>query len=182
MKYKQIMCLLFSFLLMECQERKEKINVLNIDSTLKKTDKGWLYKGQPFSGYMIEKEGKRVVYELPIADGEEQGLAKGWYNSGEKLLERIFIDGKKEGLFKQWWPNGKLRYLFSYKGDQFEGKQLVYFPDGKIREESNYVSGNKEGTQRVWDEESKLISNYVIKNNRIYGVVSVKSCIPVDGH
>jgi antitoxin component YwqK of YwqJK toxin-antitoxin module len=72
--------------------------------------------------------------------------------------------------------------LFKYKNDQFDGKQLVYFPNGKIREESNYQLGEKEGTQRVWSETCKLISNYVIKNKRIYGVVSVKSCIPVDGH
>lgn len=182
MIFKHIATLLFAFLVLSCHEKKAKSSVLNVDTNLKKTDRGWLYKGQPFSGYMIEKEENRVVYQLPIAEGREQGLAKGWYNSGEKLLERIFINGKKEGVFKQWWPNGKLRYLFRYKHDQFDGKQLVYFPNGKVREESNYQLGEKEGTQRVWDENSKLISNYVIKNKRIYGVVSVKSCIPVDGH
>lgn len=182
MNFKPLTSLLFTFLVLACHERKAKSNVLNIDTNLKKTDRGWLHKGRPFSGYMLEKEENRVVYQLPIFEGLEQGLAKGWYNSGEKLLERIFINGKKEGKFQQWWPNGKLRYLFNYKNDQFDGKQLVYFPNGKIREESNYHLGEKEGTQRVWNENCKLISNYVIKNKRIYGLVSVKSCIPIDGH
>jgi antitoxin component YwqK of YwqJK toxin-antitoxin module len=165
-----------------CQEKNARMNVLNLDPNLKKTDNGWFYKGQPFSGNMLEKEKDgRLVYQLPIIDGKENGIAKGWYNTGEKLLKRIFENGKIAGDFKQWWPNGRLRYLFHYKNNQFDGKQLVFFPDGKIREESHYLLGEKEGKQRVWDEKGLLISNYAIKNKRIYGVISVKSCIPV-GH
>ena len=155
------------------------IQVVNYDTLLKKTDDGWLYNGQPFSGFMVEKElDDRIVYRLPINDGKENGMAKGWYNTGEKLLERPFIDGKKEGVFKQWWPNGRLRYLFIYTNDQFNGTQWVYYPTGIKREQSNYLKGEKEGVQRVWDEKGVLVSNYTIKNKKIYGIMSVKSCIP----
>ncbi len=158
------------------------VEVVNYDTLLRKTDDGWFYKDQPFSGYMVEKEKDgRVVYRLPIINGRENGLAKGWYNAGEKLLERQFVDGRREGIFRQWWPNGKLRYLFQYKNDKYDGTQLVYFPTGNKREESAYLAGEQDGLQRVWDETGKLVSNYVIKNKRTYGLVSVKSCIPV-GH
>ena len=62
-----------------------------------------------FSGYVvqIEKDG-RIVYSLPVIEGKENGIAKGIYNTGEKLMERNFINGKREGGFKQWWPNGKV--------------------------------------------------------------------------
>lgn len=184
MNIKQIF--VFLLLLYACTENKHTaipdFEVSNTNAELNKTDNGWLYKGKPFSGYMVEKESDgRLVYKLPILEGKEQGLAKGWYNTGEKLVERIYIDGKKEGEFRQWWANGRLRYLFNYKNDRFEGKQIVYFPDGKTREESNYLSGEKEGIQRVWDEKGILVSNYTIKDKKLYGVITVKSCIPT-GH
>jgi antitoxin component YwqK of YwqJK toxin-antitoxin module len=168
-----------------CQHEQAKppdIRMENRDSLLHKTDRGWVYGERPFSGYMVEKEANgRIVYELPIILSKEEGMAKGWYNSGEKLVERFYENGKKEGISKQWWPNGKLRYLFQYQNDAFDGKQLVFFPSGKKREESNYQLGEREGVQRVWDEKGNLISNYTLKNKRLYGVISVKSCIP-SGH
>ena len=182
LKNHQIILLLFFTLFISCQENNKKISILNFDPNLKKTERGWIYKGKPFSGFMIQEEkDHRIVYQLPIENSKEQGMAKGWYNSGEKLLERFYSDGKREGIFKQWWPNGRLRYLFNYENDVFQGKQIVHFPDGKIREESNYQSGEKEGIQRVWDEKGLLISNYTIKNKKLYGVITVKSCIPT-GH
>jgi antitoxin component YwqK of YwqJK toxin-antitoxin module len=156
--------------------------VKNFDSFLKKENGSWVYQGKIFSGFMIQVEkDNRLVYHLPIIDGKENGLAKGWYNTGEKLMERIFVDGKKEGEFKQWWPNGNLRYLYQYKNDQLDGTQVVYFPNGKKRQVSHYAAGKEEGLQSVWNEEDILISNYTIKNEKLYGVITVKSCIST-GH
>lgn len=113
------------------------LRIINYDPLLRKTDDGWLYKDELFSGYVLEKEKDgRIVYQLPIVNGLENGLAKGWYNSGEKLLERRFTAGKKEGLFKQWWPNGRLRYLFSFTNDQYDGKQFAFFPNGFKRKKA----------------------------------------------
>ena len=78
MNFKPLTSLFFAFLILACHERKAKNSVLNVDTNLKKTDRGWLYKGQPFSGYMLEKEENRVVYQFPISEGLEKGLAKGW--------------------------------------------------------------------------------------------------------
>lgn len=163
-------------------KKPPEIRITNFDVSLKKADEIWRYKGQIFSGYMIqvEKDG-RTVYELPIIEGKENGTAKGWYNSGEKLIERIFIEGKIDGKMTQWWPNGRIRYLFQYKNDKFEGSQWVFFPNGKRRELSNYSLGEKERIQQVWDEKGILISNYTIKNKKLYGIISVESCIPT-GH
>lgn len=179
---------IFAFLLLCfacCQNKQKEIpnfEVSNTNAALIKTDENWFYEGNLFSGYMVEKESDgQLVYKLPILEGKQQGIAIGWYNSGEKLLERIYINGKCEGIFKQWWPNGQLRYLFNYENDVFQGKQIVYFPNGNTREESNYQSGEKEGIQRVWNGKGLLISNYTLKNKKLYGVITVKSCIPT-GH
>ena len=154
--------------------------VFNYDTLLRKVDNIWYYDGKVFSGYRIEaeKDGK-IVYQLPILEGVEEGTAKGWYNTGEKLMERRFINGKRQGQFIQWWPNGNCRYAFYFKDDVYHGKQEVFFPNGTKREESNYQSGTLDGVQQVWDEKGERIANYVIKNGKVYGVQTVKSCMPV---
>ena len=155
------------------------VRIFNYDTLLKQNTEGWFYKGQPFNGYMVQEEkNHRIVYELPILNGKENGWAKGCYYNGAKLLERYYSDGKKEGLYKQWWPNGHYRYLFNYKNGIYEGTQIVYFANGSKRQESNYENGEEEGIQRTWNEQSILISNYTIKNKIQYGIIKIKSCIP----
>jgi antitoxin component YwqK of YwqJK toxin-antitoxin module len=181
MRWLAMLLLLFS-----CQIKNKEIvivppaiRVVQFDSLLKKTNNEWLYKGKTFSGYMIqiEKDGS-VVYKLPIIDGKENGLAKGIYNTGEKLMERNFINGKREGIFKQWWPNGNYRYLFTFKNDEYNGTQYVFFPDGKKRQASNYILGELDGLQSIWDEKGELISNYTYKDKKLYGIITAKNCMP----
>jgi antitoxin component YwqK of YwqJK toxin-antitoxin module len=95
----------------------------------------------------VENDG-RIVYRLPIINGKEHGLAIGFYNSGEKLLERKFIKGEKQGVFKQWWPNGRLRYLISIRINMMANK-LSIFTSEKFKKKKNYLNGTEEGVQRI---------------------------------
>ena len=64
-----------------------RLEVKNTDTLLSKIDDVWMYKNGTFNGFMIQVENDgRVVYKLPIVNGKEQGVAVGYYNSGEKLL------------------------------------------------------------------------------------------------
>lgn len=182
---KQAIWFVVMILLLSCkrQETPPAVMIKNYDPDLQQTVEGWWYKGKPFSGYMIEEQrAHEIVYRLPIIDGKENGPAIGFYDSGEKLLECYFLNGKKEGLYKQWWPNGNYRYRFHFKNGKYHGAQTVFFPDGKIREESRFFFGGKEGLQRVWNNSGQLISNYMIRNKKLYGVISVETCLPGAGH
>lgn len=185
MRFGLVACLFFSFLACNLSPKKEvpHLYVQNFDSALKKVEGSWYYKNEKLNGYIIEtnKTDKTILYQVPIIDGLEEGQAFGKYNSGEKLLTRNYRKGKIEGTFTQWWPNGNYRYLFNYKNDVMDGKQMVYYPNGQKHQESNFLEGNEEGIQRVWNESGQLISNYTIKNKKLYGVISVKSCLP-EGH
>lgn len=183
---KQLMLITVILILSACNTNNKnklkvppELRVTNFDLSLKKTADGWFYKKQSFSGYMVqvEKNG-RTVYELPIVDGKENGMANGSYNTGEKLMERNFADGKREGIFKQWWPNGNYRYLFNYKNDVYDGRQYVFFIGGKKQQESNYVLGELEGLQRIWNQDGQLISNYMYKDKKLYGIITAKNCMP----
>jgi antitoxin component YwqK of YwqJK toxin-antitoxin module len=186
MRYVLATCMLFCFVACDHSNKKmiTKIYVQNFDPELIKINGLWFYKKEIFNGNIVEKslDGKTILYQVPIFDGSEEGQAFGKYNTGEKLLNRNYKKGKIEGEFIQWWPNGNKRYLFNYQHDIMDGKQLVFYPNGKKHQESNYAEGNEEGIQRVWDENGQLISNYTIKNKKLYGVISVKSCIPDGRH
>jgi antitoxin component YwqK of YwqJK toxin-antitoxin module len=158
--------------------------VQNFDPLLKKINGWWFYKNELLNGQIEEKslDGKSVLYYVPVINGLEEGQASGRYNTGEKLLTRNYTKGKIEGEFIQWWPNSNKRYLLNYKHNQLDGKQMVFYPNGDRHEENNYAEGTVEGIQRVWNEGGQLISNYTIRNKKLYGVISVKSCLPEGQH
>ena len=171
--------------LVSLQWKREKVvmdlNVQNYDPELILSADSWLYKGKPFTGYRVESDRNgKILYQLPIIKGKAEGEAQGWFDTGEKMMLRHFKNGKQEGNFIQWWPNGNIRYCFHYKEGLLNGQQIVNFPDGHHKQESNYLYGNEEGIQRVWNEAGILLSNYTIKNHKIYGIVQVKVCMPID--
>jgi antitoxin component YwqK of YwqJK toxin-antitoxin module len=164
----------------ESRNKPPAVFIYNVNPSLVKTDRGWQYKGKPFNGFMVEAEKNgKIVYQLPIIQGKENGIAVGFYNSGEKLLECMYVDGQKQGIYQHWWPNGNLRYLFSFQRGKYQGKQLVYFPNGKVQGEKYYWMGKEEGPQKIWDSTGRLISNYAVKNNSVYGAISSQDCMPV---
>lgn len=168
--------------LMGCHSCKQtQLNVQNYDSELVQQEGTWYYHQKLFNGYRVEsaRDGK-ILYQLPIVDGKASGEALGWYNTGEKMMCRHFKDGLPEGIFEQWWPNGNYRYRFYYSKGKMNGQQLVFYPTGEKRQESNFLNGIVEGVQRNWDENGDLVSNYTIKNKKLYGIISIRSCIPVD--
>ena len=173
---------LFTCLVLPIVETPQNMLVNNFDLNLKHSPDGWFYKQKQFNGYMVERDRDgTILYKLPIVNGKEDGKAFGWFNTGEKMMARNFENGLKKGTYEQWWPNGHYRYLFHYVADVLDGRQMVFYADGKKRQESNYLMGNLEGVQRSWDHNGVLISNYTIKNGKLFGVIKVKSCMP-HGH
>jgi antitoxin component YwqK of YwqJK toxin-antitoxin module len=166
---------------------KKKIPVLNVQNfnpLLKKVNGKWMYKNELLNGNIVEKnvDDKTILYLVPILNGLEEGQALGNYSTGEKLMIRNYTKGKVEGEFIQWWPNGNIRYRLNFKHDQMNGQQFVFYPNGNKQQESNYAEGKEDGIQRVWNENGQLLSNYTIKNKKLYGVISVKSCLPEEHH
>lgn len=176
--------LLFTFLCGACSEPTPlNLKVKHSDLNLYIRDGRWWYNGRVFSGWIQEVQSDQLVtFRMPVEEGLANGLAVGFYENGLKMLERAYVNGKLEGQSRQWWRNGKCKYLLCYKDDKYEGVQRAFFENGHLREEANYVAGKPDGLQRVWDESGQLTSNYMIRNNRVYGIVKVQSCIPGVAH
>ncbi|HJY63931.1 MAG TPA: toxin-antitoxin system YwqK family antitoxin, partial [Ignavibacteria bacterium] len=49
--------------------------------------------------------------------------------------------------------------------------------NGMLFNDFNYINGYEEGLQRAWYPDGSLQANYVVKNNRKYGLTGVKNCI-----
>ena len=143
----------------------------------------WRYKGMLFTGYIIQRQNdSSIISSVPVINGRENGIATIFYKNGIKRIEESIVNEQLDGRYNEWWRNGNYRYRFNYKNNLYDGVQIVFFADGKIREESIYANGVLEGLQRVWDDSGRLVSNYTIKNKKIYGVISVKSCMPGAEH
>jgi antitoxin component YwqK of YwqJK toxin-antitoxin module len=179
---KKVLCLLFLFCL-GCSlpdngRLHPNVSISRNDPALYRHQGQWRYKGNIFSGYIIQEQNHLIVSKAPIVNGLTNGQAVSFYENGHPMLEQSFTNDKLDGPYKQWWRNGQLRYLFFYKDDQYVGTQKVFFENGKLREEANYTAGKLDGLQRVWDGNGQLVSNYTIRNNKIYGIISIESCLP----
>ena len=78
------------------------------------------------------------------------------------------------------------RYIFTnlYKkfekfflNDEFHGKSLVWNINGELLEKFNYKNGYEHGSQKVWFPNGKIKSNYIVKDNRRYGLLGTKKCV-----
>lgn len=143
----------------------------------------WYYKGSPFSGHIIQETANHtIVYKASIEEGMANGRSLSFYADGQPMLEQAFLQGRLHGASKQYWRNGQCKYVLFYKNGQFEGTQKAFFESGQVREEANYLAGKPEGLQRSWDEKGQLISNYTIRNNKLYGIIRAESCLPEAAH
>jgi len=153
--------------------------VLNKDSDLKNKNGTWLWKGELFDGYIIEKEGHQIIAKLPIIDGKENGTAYGWFKNGKKKYERNYLNGNREGIHKGWYPNDSLAFEYQFHEDKYEGEQRSYYESGKSWQSLHYKNGYEEGKQKSWNESGRLINNFTVKKGKLYGVIGRFDCMSI---
>jgi len=146
---------------------------------LKNANGTWLFKGVPFNGYMVEKEGKHLLSKLPIVGGKENGIALGWYKTGRKRYERGFRNGNREGIHQGWYENGQLSFRYLFHNDLYEGEQRTFFTSGHRWQSLTYVHGYEEGKQKTWNDSGRVINNFTVKHGKLYGVIGRYDCMSV---
>ena len=87
--------------------------------------------------------------------------------------------GKKEGIHIGYWEDGSLAFEYNLKDDEYNGSLKEWNRNGQIIKSFNYVNGYENGSQKLWFDNGEVRSNYVIKNNRRYGLLGTKNCINV---
>ncbi len=156
-----------------------EIFISSTDTALHNNNGTWFYKNQKANGYILEKKGNALITKLPVMNGKENGIAYGWFETGEKRYERSFKNGDREGTHKIWYKNGQLAGLNFFKTDKLEGEQKMYFESGNLWQSLYYVNGYEEGKQKTWNDSSRLINNFTVKNGKLYGVIGRYDCMSV---
>lgn len=134
----------------------------------------------PYSGYVIEKFSTGVLKsKASYWQGRKEKWSYTWFRNGIKNTARHYVNGQKVNVHKGWWPNGSIRFIFQYKNGVNEGEQLHCFSNGVLAQRQHYVNGREAGRQSMWNESGKIIANYVVKNNKRYGIVGRSDCVSV---
>ena len=175
--------LLFLCLTISCQkiESPDRL-VVNADS-LSRVNKGKLklYKGTPFSGMIFKQDmlSGDTLYIENYQLGLKHGIFKRFYPNQLLFEKREYRKGKKEGLHLGYWENGMLAFEYQLENDVYHGSLKSWNRTGQIIKSLNYNRGQQLGHQQLWDDNGAVRTNYIIKNNRRYGLLGTKNCINV---
>lgn len=120
-----------------------------------------------------------TMSRIPFINGKEQGEAKFWYNDQHVKELRYYSDGKKTGTHHGWYADGSLRFEYNYTADEFNGTYKEWYASGQLFRNQNFKMGHEDGMQTIYFEGGQIKSNYLIKNNRRYGLPGTQNCVNI---
>jgi len=104
-----------------------------------------VYKtGKPFGvARSYYCDGDKLLRVFPYINGEVNGVAKWYYESGGLLCETLFKDGKENGLSKKYAETGELTDENMYAKGMQNGISRSYYFDGELFSEATYINDSK---------------------------------------
>ena len=156
--------------------------IVSIDSLSLKPDLGVvIYRGQTFTGTGLERYPNDVIAaETNYVDGKKHGRATKYFEDGSLSYEAHYAMGKLDSISKSWWRNGHRRSEANFVAGVAEGLQREWYTSGAPFKSLNLLAGREEGLQQSWRENGKLYSNYVARDNRIYGLKRANLCFSLE--
>lgn len=108
--------------------------------------------------YYSKESGK-----LLLVEGNKEGKVHGTstvYNTqnGRIAEEAFYVDGQRNGPAKQYYDSGILMMECQYKNDQLDGPAKTYYPSGALKESGVFQLGNKTGVWKTYNEDGDEIS------------------------
>lgn len=110
-------------------------------------------------------------------NGLEHGEFKRFYENGALMEQRHYELGVKTGVLKTFWDNGQLQRMYFFKQGEYDGTCREWNPTGRLVREMNYAIGYESGSQKQWYDDGSIRSNYIIRNDRRYGLLGTKNCV-----
>ena len=173
--------LLLALVIYACHWQLQKKVSVNITSPTLLYQQDTLYQNNKlFSGYLyaLHPNGDTALIKS-FHKGVEDGLTKILHPNKQMAEERFYREGKKVSVHRGWWPNGHLKFRYEFEDGEFNGTLKEWYENGTLFKTFHYLKGHEEGTQQLWWINGKIRSNYVIKNNRRYGLLGTKNCVNV---
>jgi antitoxin component YwqK of YwqJK toxin-antitoxin module len=72
-----------------------------------------------------------------------------------------------------------LAFEYHLENDVYHGSLKSWNSKGQIIKSLHYTHGQQSGHQQLWDDNGAIRTNYIVKNNRRYGLLGTKNCINV---
>ena len=135
--------------------------VLTTIGQVKQNDKG-LYadaKGNLYTGVLELNENGVKTSILTIKDGQLNGDAKYFFETGQLMRTGFHENGLKTGKWTTYNESGVMVGLAFYTAGKKDGTWIAWDDNGKKRFEMNYKNGEKTGTWIQWDENGALFSS-----------------------
>ena len=174
--------LLFCFL-SSCEVAKSSPSLIASADTLKLVNKNGVkhFNGVPFSGKLFKQEVKTgdTLFIENYFKGLKHGIFKRFYPNNILYEKRYYNMGEKEGVHLGYWKNGQLAFQYHLEDNVYHGSLKSWNKQGQIIKFLNYFRGQPLGQQQLWEDNGTVRTNYVIKNNRRYGLLGTKNCVNV---
>ena len=138
------------------------------------------YLGKTFSGVVYSSNNFGDTISIGhYKKGLKHGIWKKFHSNGWLKERRLYRNGLKVGLHEGFYNDGSKNFVFLFKNGEYHGTNRLWAKNGQIIEELNFKKGQQTGSQKVWYLDGKIKSNYIIKNNRRYGLLGTKNCTNV---
>lgn len=111
-----------------------------------------------------------------LVNGKVDGTTYGFYESGKLKAVIPMKNGKINGTMKEYYENGQLMSVSDFVADQPIGNKKSYYSDGNLKAKLHYNDeGVLDGTQKEYYSNGNLkyvvkVDNGKAKSGRIYGI------------
>ena len=174
-------CIAILLFFASCAHDRHGLVYFNLEKINIATTKGIAYvDSKPLTGivYSLNAHGDTTSV-IPYYEGKENGLCRYYFDNGKPKSFRFYVNGWKEGEHTGWFENGSQQFRFHFENDKFEGNQKEWLASGQLYSDLNYHAGMERGSQKVWNPDGSIKTNYIIINDRRYGLLGTKNCVNV---
>ena len=173
--------LCFFLVLFSCAEPKDVLSLKADSESLDLTKDVAVFQNTPFSGFVYDfyQGTLDTLWTKSYKVGLKSGVWRKYYSGGELKEKRAFVGGKKEGEYVGYYSGGAKNFIFQFNNGEYDGTNKIWTENGLLIEEGNFKEGYEFGVQKTWYLNGKVKSNYIIKNNRRYGLLGTKYCVNV---
>jgi len=92
------------------------------------------------------------------AQGQREGLHRGWYADGTLEVEGVFQGDQAHGRWRRWFESGALSVQLELRDGVAHGPAESRYPDGSVSRSWAYASGRQHGLDRTWLTDGSLFS------------------------
>ena len=94
----------------------------------------------------------KLEYEMPIKNGEIDGIGIEHYETGTKKSETPYVKGSRNGRERGYAETGYKLWEAVWRDDKLHGNYVEFYASGKTNSLTPYVTGLNKGTSTGWYE------------------------------